>query len=158
MHPMNPKTSRSFLALAGAVLLGFGLTVFAADKKSKLAVKPYPLDVCAVADEKLGSMGDAHVFHEGDQEIKLCCKSCLKSFNKDKKEILAKIETAWKEVKRYPLDTCIVSGEALPDGKTVGLVHEKREFHFCCKGCAKDFPKDAAAYVKKFDEAAKKKS
>jgi len=43
--------------------------------------KPYPLDVCLVSGEELGSMGDSHVFVYQDQEIKMCCKKCLKKFN-----------------------------------------------------------------------------
>lgn len=47
------------------------------------AEKPYPLEVCLVSGEELGSMGDPYVFvHEG-QEIKMCCKKCLKKFNAD---------------------------------------------------------------------------
>ena len=54
-------------------------------------VKPYPLDVCLVADKKLGSMGDPYVFvHEG-QEIKFCCEGCMPSFEKDPKKYLAKL-------------------------------------------------------------------
>ena len=53
--------------------------------------KPYPLDVCLVADKKLGSMGDPYVFvHEG-QEIKFCCEGCMPSFEKDPKKFLAKL-------------------------------------------------------------------
>jgi hypothetical protein len=57
-----------------------------------LAAKPYPLDTCLVSGEELGSMGDAYVFvHEG-QEIKMCCKKCLKKFNADTAKYLAMLE------------------------------------------------------------------
>lgn len=64
--------------------------------------KPYPLDKCIVSDEKLG--GDANmkpfVFtHEG-QEIKLCCKSCLKDFNKAPAKYLKKLDGAGKADKK----------------------------------------------------------
>lgn len=60
-----------------------------ADKKE---VKPYKPDTCIVSDEKLGEMGDPFVFvHEG-QEIKLCCKSCRKKFDKDPAKYLKKLE------------------------------------------------------------------
>lgn len=54
-----------------------------ADKTAKDA-KPYPFDTCAVSGEAFGGdMGEPHVFvHEG-QEVKMCCKGCLKKFNKD---------------------------------------------------------------------------
>jgi len=55
-------------------------------------VKPYPLDVCLVSGEELGSMGAAHVFvHEG-QEIKMCCDKCVPKFNKNPDKYLAKLK------------------------------------------------------------------
>ena len=70
------------------------------DKKDEKA-KPYPLKTCIVSDEKLGGdMGDPYVFtHEG-REIKLCCKSCLKDFNKDTAKYIKKIEAAEKKAKK----------------------------------------------------------
>lgn len=49
------------------------------------APKPFPssLKTCVVSGDKLGEMGKPYVFtHEG-QEVKLCCKDCLKDFKKD---------------------------------------------------------------------------
>ena len=53
--------------------------------------KPYPLDVCIVSDEKLGSMGDivTHV-HEG-QEVKFCCAGCFEEFKLEPAKFLAKL-------------------------------------------------------------------
>lgn len=63
--------------------------------------KPYTLKVCPVSDEKLGGdMGEAYVFVYGKtaddagREIKLCCKSCLKDFDKAPKKFLKKIDKA----------------------------------------------------------------
>jgi len=55
------------------------------------AAKPYPLDTCVVSGEKLGEMGDPYVFTQDGQEIKLCCKNCLKKFNKDPEKYLKKL-------------------------------------------------------------------
>ena len=56
------------------------------------AAKAYPLDVCLVSGEELGSMGDPFVIvHEG-QEIKFCCDSCLPKFEKDPAKYLSKLE------------------------------------------------------------------
>jgi len=64
----------------------------AADAKAKEKAKPYPLKTCLVSEEALGEMGQPYTFvHEG-QEIKLCCKSCLKDFNKNPKKYLKKLE------------------------------------------------------------------
>jgi hypothetical protein len=155
---MKLPLNLSRVAAVAAVITAFTVASLAADeKKVKLKTKPYPLDVCVVSDEKLGSMGDAFVFTEGDQEVQLCCKSCQKDFAKDKPAHLKKIEEGWKKVKAYPLTTCIASDEALEPDQAVGLVHEGREFVFCCKSCIKDFKKEPAKFIKKFDEAAAKK-
>ena len=95
-----PKT----LKYVAAIFLGAALVCQAADKydsKSDKSAKPkpYTLKTCAVSDEKLGDMGDPYVFtHEG-REIKLCCKSCLKDFNKNPAKYVKKIEKEEKKAK-----------------------------------------------------------
>ena len=70
------------------------------DKKDEKA-KPYPLKTCIVSEEKLGGdMGDPYVFTYQGREIKLCCKSCLKDFNKDSAKYVKKIEAAEKKAKK----------------------------------------------------------
>jgi hypothetical protein len=59
--------------------------------------KPYPLQTCVVSGEKFGGdMGDPHVFTYQGREIKLCCKSCLKDFNKEPAKFIKKLEEAEK--------------------------------------------------------------
>jgi hypothetical protein len=74
----------------------------ASPEAGKPPVKPYPLDYCLVSKEKLGEMGDPFVMvHEG-QEIKFCCKGCVKKFNADPAkylEILKKSKTPPKDKK-----------------------------------------------------------
>ncbi|MCX8091776.1 MAG: hypothetical protein N3I86_12740 [Verrucomicrobiae bacterium] len=88
------KTIKSVTAIALALTFAASpLAGLAAEKKEQKA-KPYPLDTCLVSDEKLGEMGKPFVFvHEG-QEIKLCCKSCKKGFDKDPAKYLKKIKDA----------------------------------------------------------------
>lgn len=63
-----------------------------AKEEKKETTKPYKLETCIVSDDKLGEMGKPFVFvHEG-QEIKLCCKSCRKDFDKDPAKYLKKLE------------------------------------------------------------------
>lgn len=62
--------------------------------KPDAKAKPYPLDTCIVTDEKLGEMGEPFVFVHQGQEIKLCCKSCLKKFNKTPETYLRKLAQA----------------------------------------------------------------
>ncbi len=85
--------SASLLILA--VLAG-PLASFAADK-TPAKVKSYPLKTCIVSDEKLGEMGDPYVFTHKGQELKLCCKSCLKDFNKNPDKYLKKLEAKPKK-------------------------------------------------------------
>lgn len=60
---------------------------------------PYPLDVCLVSNEKLGSMGKPFEFiHEG-REIKLCCKQCEKEFKAETAKYVKKFDDAVKAKK-----------------------------------------------------------
>ena len=53
---------------------------------------------------------------------------------------------------KYPLQTCVVSGEKLDSmGKPYVFTHEGKEVQLCCKGCLKDFKKESAKYTKKID-------
>ena len=53
--------------------------------------KAYTLDTCVVSGEKLGSMGDPVVKVYDGQQVKFCCNSCVKDFEKDKAKFIAKI-------------------------------------------------------------------
>ena len=99
MKLTNPiKSSLLGFSLVLALLALVSIAAHAEDKKE--AAKPYPLEKCIVTDEKLGEMGKPYVFtHEG-QEIKLCCKSCLKDFNKEPAKYLKKLDAAAKPDKK----------------------------------------------------------
>ncbi len=57
----------------------------------------YPLKKCVVSGEDLGGMGKPFkVTHEGT-DVYLCCKSCLKDFNKDPAKFAAQVKTAVKK-------------------------------------------------------------
>lgn len=95
---MKSRLLPSLLAAALALPL-LTASTSAADGKAK--AKPYPLNTCLVSDEKLGADPSMkpYVFVEDGQEIKLCCKSCLKDFKKDKATYLKKIAGAEKKSK-----------------------------------------------------------
>lgn len=106
MQPtMNKTMTNTFLAaIAAAALLvsPFAAVSSGTADKNKSAAKPtpYPLKTCLVTDEALGSMGAPYVFtHEGN-EVKLCCKSCLKKFNKETATYVKKLEAAEKSGKK----------------------------------------------------------
>lgn len=85
-------------ALLAAALVAAPASAWAAAAKETKA-KPYPLETCLVTGEKLGGMGDPYVFVHKGQQIKLCCKGCLKDFEKDPAKYLKKIEDAQKKKK-----------------------------------------------------------
>jgi YHS domain-containing protein len=76
-----------------AVFLAAPLAGWAAEKKAE-NVKPYPLNTCVVSGEKLGEMGKPYEFTYEGREIKLCCKSCRKKFDKDPAKYVKKHEEA----------------------------------------------------------------
>lgn len=85
-HPM--KSMLTLLVLAVITLSACG------EDKGSANAKPYPLETCVVSGEKLGEHGKPYVFvHEG-QEIKMCCKACLKDFNKEPEKYLKQIAEA----------------------------------------------------------------
>ncbi|MCF6314145.1 MAG: YHS domain-containing protein [Verrucomicrobiales bacterium] len=56
------------------------------------AVKPYPLDKCLVMDVPLAKMGKPkRIVYQG-QEMKFCCKRCVKAFKADPEPYLAKLK------------------------------------------------------------------
>jgi len=58
---------------------------------------PDLLTTCPVSGEKLGEMGKPLVFTYQDQEVKLCCKSCKKDFDKDPEKYIKLIRAADKK-------------------------------------------------------------
>ena len=85
----------SLLAFGGCLAFPIFSVAGADDVKAE---KPaYPLTTCVVSGEKLGSMGKSYVHEHKGKEVQFCCKSCLKSFDKDPAKYLAKIEKAAKK-------------------------------------------------------------
>lgn len=85
---------RLFATLAAGLLLtGLTTGALAADK-----AKPYPLKKCVVSDENFGGdMGEPYIFTYKDREVKLCCKGCLKDFNKNPEKYVKKMAAAEKK-------------------------------------------------------------
>jgi len=82
------KNTKTKLLGASTLILTFlvsPLVGLAAD------AKPYPLDTCIVSGEKLGEMGKPHSVTYQGQEIKFCCKDCVKDFNKAPEKYLKKL-------------------------------------------------------------------
>ena len=143
----------AFITLA--VLAGASMAFTAQDEKEAPKGDPYPLDFCAVSGEKLGSMGDPIVLDYEGREIKLCCKGCVKGFEKNSDEFIAKIDEAIvkQQLPHYPLDTCLVMTDEKLGGEDMGdpvnKVYKNRLVRFCCKSCVRKFKKDPAKYLAK---------
>jgi hypothetical protein len=78
-------------AMALATLVPLGLA-----EGSPSKAKPYPLKTCIVSDGRLGDMGAPYLFTYQGREIKLCCKGCLKEFNKEPAKYVRKLDQAEK--------------------------------------------------------------
>lgn len=55
---------------------------------------PYPLDVCVVSGEKLGSMGEPVIVTQEGVTVKFCCEHCIPDFEKDPAKFVAKVTAA----------------------------------------------------------------
>ncbi len=77
------KTTLTFIAIA----LTLGISGAIAAEKTK----PYKKDTCLVTDNKLGSMGTPVTKVHNGQEVKFCCKPCVKKFDKDPAKYLGKL-------------------------------------------------------------------
>jgi hypothetical protein len=119
----------------------------------------YPLQTCVISGEQLGSMGDPIEMVHGTRLARLCCKGCVKGFQKDPAAALAKVDAELIAVqkKAYPLTTCIVSGTALGDASTDQL-YGVRLTRFCSEKCAATFAQDPAKYLVVLEKAAPKKN
>jgi hypothetical protein len=61
------------------------------------ALDHYPLDVCVVSSQKLGSMGEPYSIKYQGKTVKLCCSKCVKEFNTDPAKFLGILDEAEKK-------------------------------------------------------------
>jgi len=71
--------------ILATLLLTLAITAHAAD------VKPYTLKTCLVSGNELGTMGKPITKVYGSQEIKFCCKPCIKKFEANPTKFLGKL-------------------------------------------------------------------
>ncbi|MEY4674239.1 MAG: hypothetical protein RL148_2023 [Planctomycetota bacterium] len=110
----------------------------------------YPLDVCAVAGKKLGSMGDPVKLVLNDTLVQLCCGGCTKKAMANPAAMAAKVMDASyaMQLKAYPTTKCVVSGEELGDKVTETMVGTCL-FRTCCAKCAAKVAADPKKYMDK---------
>jgi YHS domain-containing protein len=135
------------------VLAGLAAVPWADDT---LKGDPYPLNVCPVSGEELGSMGEPIAFNHEGRDIKFCCVGCEPQFKADPAKFTAAIDAKIieQQLPFYPLKTDVVSGEALPaDANVLNVVHFNRLVRLADQKSAQKFMKDPQAYLAKLDEA-----
>ena len=141
-----------------------GTQYVAADAPTTKPAAKYPLDVCPVSDEKLGGddMGAPVVKQEDGRTVKFCCDACVKAFEKEPEKYNKKMDEmiVAKAKEKYPLDTCVVSGDKLGGdmGAPVDFVYRPTNqlVRFCCDGCVDTFKKSPEKYLAKIDKASVK--
>ena len=139
---------RSMTKLFLAGLLAIPSVAWSADR-----LNVYPIDTCAVAKKKLGSMGDPIIKEVDGREYRLCCKGCNKRLDNNTEKVAASVDERIiaDQKKTYPLTTCIVSGEPL-DKDAVDFVVENTLLRTCCNNCASKVKARPAPYLKKLDQ------
>ncbi|MEY4484513.1 MAG: hypothetical protein RL693_1965 [Verrucomicrobiota bacterium] len=78
--------------LLSIVSLAFTLAASGAVTRAAAAdVKPYPFKICVVSGNELGTMGKTVTKVYEGQEMKFCCKPCVKKFDANPTKYLAKL-------------------------------------------------------------------
>ena len=120
----------------------------------------YPLEVCPVSGEKLGTMGKPYIFKHEGREVRLCCQGCLDTFKKDPEKYLKKMDQTCidnqKEI--YPFTACVVSGKKFADQKEApyDFLYGRQLVRLASKDYLDEFNKNPEQYVKKIQESMKR--
>lgn len=96
IHNPKHKTTTMKIKLTqlfAAALLGLSLTACTTPGGASTAggTKPYPRTTCLVTGNDLDSMGGAITKVYGKQEVKFCCKPCVKKFEANQAQYMAKL-------------------------------------------------------------------
>lgn len=142
------------LSLVPAAALAQKPAAPAAKQELKRVGDPYPLGVCPISGEKLGSMGDPVVRVYQGREIRLCCDGCIHDFEKDLKASFAKVDESIikDQAPLYPVRTSIVSGKELPE-KPVQFVFGNRLIRVVDETERAEFMKEPAKHLAALDKA-----
>lgn len=114
----------------------------------------YPLGVCAVSGEPLGSMGDPVVKVYEGREVRFCCAGCIKHFEKDMAASFKKVDEQIIASQKdgYPLTVCLNTDKEL-SGSPVEFVAGNRLMKTCCHNCEAKVKADVPAAITKLDAA-----
>ena len=143
-----------FAKTFGGSVLAAVTVVFAASAADDVQGDPYTLAVCAVSGEELGSMGEPIVLEVEGREVRLCCAGCEPRIKKEAATYLSSVDEKMVEdqMKWYPLDTDVVTGEELGDD-TINMVYKNRLVRLNDQDSVAKFNEDPGMYLSKLDEA-----
>lgn len=118
----------------------------------------YPFATCIVSGGPLGGEKESVAIRHDGRELRFCSEKCLSVFEKNASSFLSKLDQMILEdqLPRYPLATCVVSGEELSGGmgEPASYIYGNRLVRFCCMSCEKGFEKKPESHIAKIDEAA----
>ena len=138
--------------LTGEALAEDGASKDAASPPQQADVYARPFD--ALTGEPLGD-SPLKVTLDG-RELRFATKANAETFNKAPADALAKLDAAMvaEQVGRYPLNTCVITGEKIGEmGTPVDVIVNNRLFRLCCNGCVKQVKQKPAAAFEKLNAA-----
>ncbi len=100
----------------------------------------YPFDTDVVSGAALGD-APVDVIHY-NRLVRFSSQMSAQKFMKDSDKYIAMLDKAViaKQLESYPIDKCVISGEALDVmGDPIQLVAANRLIQFCCTGCVETF-------------------
>lgn len=92
------KLNNLIKSTLAALALSMAFTVATARADSAIP-KSYPLKTCVVSDEKLGGHGKPVKVTADGTDVWLCCKSCVKDFNKEPAKFVKMVKDAEAKTK-----------------------------------------------------------
>lgn len=115
-----------------------------------LQLPDYPLDRCPISDKKFGTAVKPVDLVLDGHLVRLCGAECANKAAARKAQIVATIEAAVyaRQRERYPLSTCVSTGDPLLPETTVEVVHGTTLLRFGSKECLQDLDRRPAAFVK----------
>jgi len=111
---------------------------------------PVPQTTCPVLGGKINK--DLYADYQG-KRVYFCCAACADEFKKDPAKYVKKLEDAGVTLEKTPVPqtACPVLGGKI--NKELFADYQGKRVYFCCAGCADEFKKDPAKYVKKLEDA-----
>jgi YHS domain-containing protein len=83
-----------WLLLAGATLPVWAGATNSPAGTANSAGKPYPIDYCLICGDKVVGTNPVVVINYQGQELRFCCKHCVKTFKQDPAKYLKKLHDA----------------------------------------------------------------